>query len=153
MRSHHSNVMVSCDMKLLASGSFDGLVKIWDINSGSLKCTLDGPNGALSHARSVTCGKTICTGFDDATLRIWNPKSGENIHVVRGPPLRRVLLFLTKRKQLSGGVTVFKVRKASKAKVGERKDRVTDALNATRAAVEKGIVPGFQTALWSCQEN
>ncbi|XP_028079630.1 chaperonin CPN60-like 2, mitochondrial [Camellia sinensis] len=44
--------------------------------------------------------------------------------------------------KLSGGVTIFKVRKAGKAEVGERKDRVTDALKATRAAVEKGIVPG-----------
>ncbi|KAL7205190.1 hypothetical protein ACSBR2_018175 [Camellia fascicularis] len=34
-----------------------------------------------------------------------------------------------------------KVRKASKAEVGERKDRVTDALNVTRAAVEEGMVP------------
>jgi len=31
---------------------------------------------------------------------------------------------------------------ASEAEVGERKDRATDALNATRAAVEEGIVPG-----------
>lgn len=31
-----------------------------------------------------TLGRTICTGSDDATLRIWNPKSGESIHVVRG---------------------------------------------------------------------
>jgi chaperonin GroEL len=31
---------------------------------------------------------------------------------------------------------------ASEAEVGERKDRVTDALNASRAAVEEGIVPG-----------
>ncbi|CAL5341675.1 unnamed protein product [Camellia sinensis] len=45
--------------------------------------------------------------------------------------------------KLSGGVTVFKVRKAGKAEVGERKDRVTDALKATRAAVEKGIVPDW----------
>ncbi|CAL5348050.1 unnamed protein product [Camellia sinensis] len=79
-------------------------------------------------------GKTICTGFNDATLRIWNPKSGENIHVVREKAHKRL-------SKLSGGVTVFKVRKASKAEVGERKDRVTDALKATRAAVEKGIVP------------
>ncbi|KAI7989222.1 hypothetical protein LOK49_LG13G01332 [Camellia lanceoleosa] len=43
---------------------------------------------------------------------------------------------------LSNGVTVFKVRRASRAEVGERKDWVTDALNATRAAVEEGIVPG-----------
>ena len=31
-----------------------------------------------------TLGKIICTGSEDATLRIWNPKSGENIHVVQG---------------------------------------------------------------------
>jgi chaperonin GroEL (HSP60 family) len=31
---------------------------------------------------------------------------------------------------------------ASESEVGERKDRVTDALNATRAAVEEGIIPG-----------
>ncbi|XP_028098678.1 chaperonin CPN60-like 2, mitochondrial isoform X3 [Camellia sinensis] len=43
--------------------------------------------------------------------------------------------------KISGGVAVFKVRKASKAEVGERKDRVTDALNVTRAAVEGGMVP------------
>lgn len=70
--------------------------------------------------------------------------------------------------KLSGGVAIFKVYTtfiiavtwfsffssdlepcifsqvggASEAEVGERKDRVTDALNATRAAVEEGIVPG-----------
>ncbi|KAK4395119.1 Chaperonin CPN60-like 2, mitochondrial [Sesamum angolense] len=47
--------------------------------------------------------------------------------------------------KLSGGVAVFKVGGASE--VGERKDRVTDALNATRAAVEEGIVPGGGVAL------
>lgn len=49
--------------------------------------------------------------------------------------------------KLSGGVAVFKVGGASEAEVGERKDRVTDALNATRAAVEEGIVPGGGVAL------
>ncbi|KAK4755014.1 hypothetical protein SAY87_008771 [Trapa incisa] len=49
--------------------------------------------------------------------------------------------------RLSGGVAVFKVGGASEAEVGERKDRVTDALNATRAAVEEGIVPGGGVAL------
>ncbi|KAJ0922590.1 putative transcription factor WD40-like family [Helianthus annuus] len=29
-------------------------------------------------------GKTICTGSDDASLRVWNPRTGENIHVVKG---------------------------------------------------------------------
>ncbi|KAK7294350.1 hypothetical protein RJT34_17239 [Clitoria ternatea] len=49
--------------------------------------------------------------------------------------------------KLSGGVAVFKVGGASETEVGERKDRVTDALNATRAAVEEGIVPGGGVAL------
>ncbi|XP_057771613.1 chaperonin CPN60-like 2, mitochondrial [Salvia miltiorrhiza] len=49
--------------------------------------------------------------------------------------------------KLSGGVAVFKVGGASEAEVGERKDRVTDALNATRAAVEEGIIPGGGVAI------
>ncbi|KAF8025707.1 hypothetical protein BT93_F2519 [Corymbia citriodora subsp. variegata] len=49
--------------------------------------------------------------------------------------------------KLSGGVAVFKVGGTSEAEVGERKDRVTDALNATRAAVEEGTVPGGGIAL------
>ena len=44
--------------------------------------------------------------------------------------------------KLSGGVAVLKVGGASEVEVGEKKDRVTDALNATKAAVEEGIVPG-----------
>uniref|UniRef100_A0A7N0V9K0 Uncharacterized protein n=1 Tax=Kalanchoe fedtschenkoi TaxID=63787 RepID=A0A7N0V9K0_KALFE len=44
--------------------------------------------------------------------------------------------------KLSGGVAVLKIGGASEAEVSEKKDRVTDALNATKAAVEEGIVPG-----------
>ncbi|RZR90420.1 hypothetical protein BHM03_00018301, partial [Ensete ventricosum] len=44
--------------------------------------------------------------------------------------------------KLSGGVAVLKIGGASEAEVGEKKDRVNDALNATKAAVEEGIVPG-----------
>jgi chaperonin GroEL len=44
--------------------------------------------------------------------------------------------------KLSGGVAVIKVGGATEVEVKERKDRVDDALNATRAAVEEGIVPG-----------
>ncbi|KAJ8542146.1 hypothetical protein K7X08_017012 [Anisodus acutangulus] len=49
--------------------------------------------------------------------------------------------------KLSGGVAVLKVGGASEVEVGEKKDRVTDALNATKAAVEEGIVPGGGVAL------
>jgi chaperonin GroEL len=44
--------------------------------------------------------------------------------------------------KLSGGVAVLKVGGATEVEVKERKDRVDDALHATRAAVEEGIVPG-----------
>ena len=49
--------------------------------------------------------------------------------------------------KLSGGVAVLKIGGASEVEVGEKKDRVVDALNATKAAVEEGIVPGGGTAL------
>jgi len=44
--------------------------------------------------------------------------------------------------KLAGGVAVIKIGGATEVEVKERKDRVDDALNATRAAVEEGIVPG-----------
>merc|ERR1719265_2193996 len=49
--------------------------------------------------------------------------------------------------KLSGGVAVIKVGGASEVEVNEVKDRLNDALNATKAALEEGIVPGGGTAL------
>ncbi|MBX3574469.1 MAG: chaperonin GroEL [Mesorhizobium sp.] len=49
--------------------------------------------------------------------------------------------------KLAGGVAVIRVGGATETEVKERKDRIDDALNATRAAVEEGIVPGGGVAL------
>jgi chaperonin GroEL len=49
--------------------------------------------------------------------------------------------------KLAGGVAIIRVGGATEVEVKERKDRVDDALNATRAAVEEGIVPGGGSAL------
>jgi chaperonin GroEL len=49
--------------------------------------------------------------------------------------------------KLAGGVAVIRVGGATEVEVKERKDRVDDALNATRAAVEEGVVPGGGVAL------
>ena len=46
--------------------------------------------------------------------------------------------------------SVFQIGGTSDVEVNEKKDRVTDALNATRAAVEEGIVPGGGCALLRC---
>src|SRR3979490_52551 len=49
--------------------------------------------------------------------------------------------------KLAGGVAVIRVGGASEIEVKEKKDRIDDALNATRAAVQEGIVPGGGVAL------
>jgi len=49
--------------------------------------------------------------------------------------------------KLAGGVAVIRVGGATESEVKEKKDRIDDALNATRAAVEEGIVPGGGVAL------
>ena len=55
--------------------------------------------------------------------------------------------------KLAGGVAVIKVGGATEVEVKEKKDRVDDALNATRAAVEEGILPGGGTALLRAAGN
>lgn len=52
--------------------------------------------------------------------------------------------------RLSSGVAVLKIGGASELEMNEKKDRVNDALCATRAAIEEGIVPGGGTALVRC---
>lgn len=54
--------------------------------------------------------------------------------------------------KLAGGVARINVGAATEAEMKEKKARVEDALNATRAAVEEGIVPGGGVALLRCQE-
>ena len=54
--------------------------------------------------------------------------------------------------KLSGGVAIIKVGAATEAAMKEKKDRVDDALHATRAAVEEGIAPGGGVAYLRCQK-
>lgn len=56
-------------------------------------------------------------------------------------------LWKTRLAKLTGGVAVIKVGGATEVEVKERRDRVDDAIHATRAAVEEGIVPGGGVAL------
>ena len=55
--------------------------------------------------------------------------------------------------KLAGGVAIIKVGAATEAAMKEKKDRVDDALHATRAAVEEGIVPGGGVAYLRCQKS
>jgi len=55
--------------------------------------------------------------------------------------------------KLAGGVAIIKVGAATEVELKEKKARVEDALSATRAAVEEGIVPGGGTILLRCQKS
>lgn len=55
--------------------------------------------------------------------------------------------------KLAGGVAVIKVGAATELEMKEKKDRIDDALNATSAAVEQGIVPGGGVALIRAKQN
>jgi chaperonin GroEL len=64
-----------------------------------------------------------------------------------------VTLIQERLAKIAGGVAVIKVGGGSDVEVGEKRDRIVDALNATRAAVEQGIVPGGGTALlWASKQ-
>ena len=54
--------------------------------------------------------------------------------------------------KLAGGVAVIKVGAATETEMKEKKDRIEDALHATRAAVEEGIVAGGGVAFIRAQE-
>lgn len=97
-----------------------------------------------------------CTVTKDDTVFLNGQGTPEAIHE-RCEAIRRTIGTTTsdyeKEKlqerlaKLSGGVAVIKVGGVSEVEVGERKDRFVDALNATRAAVEEGVVPGGGSAL------
>lgn len=58
----------------------------------------------------------------------------------------------TRIAKLASGVAVIRVGGATEVEMAERKYRIEDALNATRAAAEEGIVPGGGTALYTCSK-
>lgn len=64
-----------------------------------------------------------------------------------------VVKLKTRIAKLASGVAIIKVGGATELEMTERKYRIEDALNATRAAVDEGIVPGGGMALFNCLES
>src|SRR5207342_3716648 len=60
--------------------------------------------------------------------------------------------FQERLAKLTGGVAIISVGAASEADMKQKKARVEDALHATRAAVEEGVLPGGGVALLRCKE-
>ncbi|MCP1471404.1 chaperonin GroEL [Sphingobium sp. OAS761] len=105
--------------------------------------------GMLGTAKRVTIDKdntTIVDGAGDAgSIKARTEQIRAQIETTTSDYDREKLQ--ERLAKLAGGVAVIKVGGATEVEVKERKDRVDDALHATRAAVEEGIVPGGGTAL------
>ena len=103
----------------------------------------------LGSARKVTITKVDTTIIDGAGAK---DAIAARITQIRGQIEDTTSDYDKKKQQerlakLSGGVAVIRVGGATEIEVKERKDRVDDALNATRAAVQEGVVPGGGVAL------
>ncbi|WP_295187910.1 chaperonin GroEL [uncultured Brevundimonas sp.] len=105
--------------------------------------------GMLGTAKRVTIDKDNTTIVDGAgehdSIKARTEQIRAQIEVTTSDYDREKLQ--ERLAKLAGGVAVIKVGGATEVEVKERKDRVDDALHATRAAVEEGIVPGGGTAL------
>ncbi|SAK85356.1 molecular chaperone GroEL [Caballeronia calidae] len=91
-------------------------------------------DGAGDEERIAARVKSIRTGMEETTSDYDREKLQERVA------------------KLAGGVAVIKVGAATEVEMKEKKDRVDDALHATRAAVEEGIVPGGGVALLRARE-
>ncbi|MEH3121003.1 MAG: chaperonin GroEL [Sphingomonas phyllosphaerae] len=121
-----------------------------EVVSEDLGIKLEGVTlGMLGTAKRVTIDKdntTIVDGAGDAeSIKGRTEAIRQQIEVTTSDYDREKLQ--ERLAKLAGGVAVIKVGGSTEVEVKERKDRVDDALHATRAAVEEGIVPGGGTAL------
>tara|TARA_B100000131_G_scaffold323253_1_gene380996 strand:+ start:11932 stop:13539 length:1608 start_codon:yes stop_codon:yes gene_type:complete len=110
----------------------------------------------LGEARRVIVSRnstTIIDGAgtqDDVELRVKSIKSQLNQTDLYDHQIASLRQRLS---TVSGSVAVFKVGGVSEAEMKERKDRVEDAINAVKAAIEEGIVPGGGSALLHCSKT
>ena len=109
----------------------------------------DAPVTVLGKAKSITITKdntTIVEGAGDAaSIKGRIAQSKKQIEATTSDYDREKLQ--ERLAKLAGGVAVIKVGAATEVEMKEKKDRVDDAMHATRAAVEEGIVPGGGVAL------
>ncbi|KAK3025684.1 hypothetical protein RJ639_042024 [Escallonia herrerae] len=79
-----SSLAFSRDGQLLACGGFDGLIQVWDISSGNLKCTLEGPGAGIEWVRWHPRGHLVLAGSEDSTVWLWNADKSAYLNMFSG---------------------------------------------------------------------
>ncbi len=79
-----NSLAVSPDGTWAASGSADNTVKIWDLETGQCRATLEGHTGTVWSVAITPDGKRILSGANDRTVRVWDAESGREVAKLEG---------------------------------------------------------------------
>lgn len=79
-----STIAISADSKTLISGGQDKAIKVWDLETGELKKTLQSDSGVINTLAIAPDGKTIVSGSGDRMVRIWDITSNQRPQVLKG---------------------------------------------------------------------
>ncbi|MEA5471283.1 hypothetical protein [Spirulina sp. 06S082] len=79
-----SAIAISPDGKILVSGGRDKAIKVWDIETGELKRTLQSDSGEIESLAIAPDGKTVVSGSGDRMVRIWDISSNQAPKMLKG---------------------------------------------------------------------
>lgn len=110
----------------------------------------------LGRAKTVTVSKldTVLVGHNDRK-EVVNERIASLRELLSSPTLDELQAEKLRQRlaKLSGGVAVLKIGGSTETEINEKKDRAVDAVNATVAGVQEGIVPGGGAALFYASED
>ncbi|GJV21302.1 angio-associated migratory cell protein, partial [Tanacetum coccineum] len=85
---------------LVASGSLDGVIQVWDISLGNLKCTLDGPGAGIEWVKWHPRGHLVLACSEDASVWMWNADNSALLNTFSGhavPSRVGILILMVNR--------------------------------------------------------